>query len=90
MYTEPIPPNVDGAFSIIRIAFTRLPNSTVISWFVVWIAAEWPKPLNSTEASALLIPSSVLSARSMAKTGDNFSLVIGSLGPISLHSTTII
>ena len=45
-----------------------------------------PKPLNSTIAAALAIPSSVLLAFKIANTGDNFSLVNGSFGPTSLHS----
>ena len=90
LYTDPIPPNVDGAFSMIRIALHACPNFLEISWSSVWIAAEWPKPLNSTIAAALAIPSSVLLAFKIANTGDNFSLVNGSFGPTSLHSAQII
>ena len=88
MYTEPLPPNVDGAFSIIRIALILLPNALEISWLVVWIAAECPKPLNSTVWAAFSIRSSVEFALIIPNTGESFSLVIGSLGPISLTSQT--
>ena len=69
-----------------RMALTALPNSLVNSWSAVWIAAEWPRPLNSTIWRALLIPSSRLSDFKTAMTGDNFSRVNGSFSPTSLHS----
>ncbi len=57
---------------------TALPNSLVNSSSAVWMAAEWPRPLNSTIWRALLIPSSRLSDFKTAMTGDNFSRVNGS------------
>ena len=39
---------VEGELQITRIALTALPNSLVNSSSAVWIAAECPRPLNST------------------------------------------
>ena len=50
------------------------------------MAAECPKPWNSTICSALIKPSSVLSAFNSANTGESFSRVNGSFTPTSLHS----
>ena len=82
----PMPPKVEGEFQMILQALMRLPNSRTRSSFWVWMAAEWPVPLNMTICSALETPSSTLSAFNMARTGESFSLVSGSLGPTSLHS----
>ena len=46
--------------------------------------------MNSTICLDIKIPSSVELAFNTANTGDNFSLVNGSLIPTSLHSTAII
>ena len=78
---SPMPPSDDGALQITRIALTRLPNSTVRASSCVWIAAEWPRPSNSTIFSASVMPSSVEDARSTARTGHSFSRVSGSCGP---------
>ena len=88
LYTSPMPPKVEGEFQITRMAFTRSPKVLASASSAVWMAAEWPRPSNSTICSANFKPSSVESALSMASTGESFSRVSGSLGPTSLHSAT--
>ena len=48
LYTSPIPPKVDGEFQMIRIAFISVPKRFARASSFVWIAAECPRPLNST------------------------------------------
>ena len=86
LYTSPIPPKVDGAFQITRIALTSRPKSLASCSLRVWIAAEWPKPWNSTIWRDLAIPSSVFSDFNTAMIGESFSRVNGSFGPTSATS----
>jgi len=59
----------------------------------VWMAAEWPRPLNSSIATAMFRPSSRELALSTASTGESFSRVRGSCGPtpsgVSASSTDV-
>ncbi len=87
---SPMPPCEDGEFQMTRIALTRLPNSSTSSASVEWIAALWPRPSNSTIASASCMPCSRFSARMTARTGQSFSRVRGSCGPTPETSARMI
>ena len=61
LYISPIAPCVDGEFTIILPTFTLSENCKIVSLSSECITAECPSPPNSSNCSALDIPSSLFS-----------------------------
>lgn len=83
----PIAPWEEGALTMTRTVFIRLPYSSASAGSPVWMTAVWPWPWKATMSAARSNPWRREPARSTARTGQSFSRVSGSSGPTRSAST---